>query len=458
MPGRAAAFFDLDRTVLVRSCAPVLNDALVAAGVIPHRPVPGQCLLEFVYNVVGETLPTMVLARGAARLLEGCSRTAVRGAAASAVRRLETLVAPYVRFVFEEHRAVGRPLVLATTTPRDLVEPLAERLGFDDVVATEYATRDGLYTGELDGEFVWARAKLAAVQQWAAEHDVDLRSSFAYSDSHYDYPLLAAVGHPCAVNPDVRLRLAATLQGWPVRHFDAPPWVPKLGPYEPLDLIRFFAHPDRLPFVRFDVAGLEHLPLSGPGIVVANHRSYFDPVAMGLVVSPTGRRLRFLGKQELLDIPLAGPLPRSLGTIGVDRGLFGAAVSLAEATLLLRAGELVALMPQGTIPRGRSFYEPRLVGKTGAARLASATGAPVIPMGLWGTEAVWPRNARLPDVLNVGSPPTVRIRIGPPVELAGPDVRSDTGRIMKAIVDLLPNAAHQSREPTEEELRRAMPP
>ena len=74
---------------------------------------------------------------------------------------------------------------------------------------------------------------------------------------------------------------------------------------------------------------------------------------------------------------------------------------------------MVAMMPEGTIPRGKAFFNPVLKGRWGAARLAAMTGAPVIPVGLWGTEKVWPRSERLPNLLALRNPPTVTIRIGP---------------------------------------------
>jgi putative phosphoserine phosphatase/1-acylglycerol-3-phosphate O-acyltransferase len=81
----------------------------------------------------------------------------------------------------------------------------------------------------------------------------------------------------------------------------------------------------------------------------------------------------------------------------------------------------------------------------------------VIPIGLWGTEAVWPRNRRYPDVLALGHPPVVRVRVGPPVELKYRSVDADTKRIMAAIRALLPPEAEVVREPTAEEIARAMP-
>ena len=116
-----------------------------------------------------------------------------------------------------------------------------------------------------------------------------------------------------------------------------------------------------------------------------------------------------------------------------------------------------AIMPQGTIPRGPAFFDPVLKGRWGAARLAHMTRVPVIPVGLWGTEKVWPRSARLPNVFNVTSPPTIRIRVGPAVELKYKNIDKDTQRIMAAIMALLPAEAREPHEPTAEELRLTYP-
>ncbi|HZQ87165.1 MAG TPA: HAD-IB family hydrolase [Acidimicrobiales bacterium] len=454
---RAAAFFDLDRTLLRGASGPLINEALVAAGIIPERGVPAQRFIYGLFNAVGETLPAMALARGAALAAKGWSREAVRQAGKSAAENLEELVAPYAPGLIAEHRAAGRPVVLATTTPHDLVAPLAERLGFDDVVATRYAEDDGgLYTGALEGEFVWARGKLSAVRKWASANDVDLHESYAYSDSVYDTPLLSAVGHPYAVNPDPRLHALALVRRWPVLNLDVPPGVPKLVGVEPADVLRLLSRPQMFPYARFDIAGTERLPRSGPAIVVANHRSYFDTVALGLTVMKAGRAPRFLGKKEVFDAPVVGPLAKALGGIRVDRGT-GSDEPLREAARALDGGEIVALMPQGTIPRGREFFEPKLKGRTGAARLAAMTGAPVIPVGLWGTEHVWPRSAKVPNVVNVLNPPKVITRVGRQVALTGDDPAADTDRIMDALMDLLPPESRQRREPTEEEIRRASP-
>ena len=106
----------------------------------------------------------------------------------------------------------------------------------------------------------------------------------------------------------------------------------------------------------------------------------------------------------------------------------------------------MAIMPQGTIPRGRAFFDPVLHGRWGAARLAAMTGAPVIPVGLWGTERVWPRSAKVPNLTNVLRPPRVLVRVGAAVDLGLEDPVADTEAIMAAIVDLLPPDARVERE------------
>jgi putative phosphoserine phosphatase/1-acylglycerol-3-phosphate O-acyltransferase len=458
----AAAIFDLDRTLLRSSSTPAINEALFEAGLAPRSNFPGQGLMMRFYDVFGETVPSMALARAAALAARGWPAAEARVAAALAADRLEAKVLPYVPALLQSHREAGRKLVLATTTPFDLVAPLARRLGFDEVIATRYATEkddEGIerYTGGLDGGFVWSIGKLRAVQRWARLEGIDLRASWAYSDSAYDLPLLRAVGHPTAVNPDFRLHAAATLQRWPIAHLDSPAGVPKLFGAEPLDFVRLTLQQVALPFARFDISGTEHIPRHGAAIVAANHRSYFDTAAYGMAVFEAGRNPRGLAKKELFDAPVIGTLMKASGAICVDRKKSGRA-AFASAEQALRDGEILIIAPQGTIPRGEAFFEPQLHGKSGTARLAAATGAPVIPLGVWGTENVWPRSSRVPNVTNVLRPPTVRIRVGPAVAgLTGTDITADTELIMKAITALLPPEAHLRRLPTAEELARSMP-
>jgi putative phosphoserine phosphatase/1-acylglycerol-3-phosphate O-acyltransferase len=458
---RGAAFFDLDRTLLRGASGPVISRALQEVGLLPERRIPGEGLLYRAYELFGENRLAMIGTRNAARFTSGWSRAAAQKAGALAAEALDPLIHPFARPLIAEHQAAGRPAVLATTTPYDVVRPLADALGLDDVVATRYGERDdATYDGSILGEFVWGGGKLRAVAAWADANDVDLDASYAYSDSFYDLPLLSAVRHPHAVNPDARLLAAAVVRRWPVLHLDVPPGIPKLPVVgvEPQQVALALGRPELVPFARFDIDGTDHIPATGPAIVVANHRSYFDPLAIGMALARRGRPVRFLGKKEVFDAPLVGPALRAMGGIRVDRGT-GSDEPLREAAAALAGGQLVALMPQGTIPRGPAFFEPKLQGRWGAARLAAMSGAPVIPVGLWGTEEVWPRSSRVPAVWNVLRPPRVRIRVGEPVAgLRGRSPDADTKRIMAAIADLLPAEARRRHDPTPEELARTYPP
>jgi putative phosphoserine phosphatase/1-acylglycerol-3-phosphate O-acyltransferase len=255
----------------------------------------------------------------------------------------------------------------------------------------------------------------------------------------------------------------AAARRWPIVHFDVSPGVGKV-PVIGTELQKValtFARPELIPFAKFNITGTENIPTSGPAILVGNHRSYFDVFAVSMTVGKTNRTVRFLGKKEVFEAPVVGQLAAALGGIRVDRGT-GSDAPIEAALAALEAGEMVAIMPQGTIPRGRAFFDPVLKGRWGAARLAVLSGAPVIPMGIWGTEKVWPRNSQLPMVWNVVNPPKVSIKVGSEVALrrdgdAAALAEENTQRMMGAISNLLPPEAREHREPTEAEIRAALP-
>ncbi len=460
--GRSAAFFDLDRTLLPGGSGPVFADTLARLGVkTPH--IPGQDFLFKLFDLLGESFIVMQLARQAASRAKGLDRAMVQASAEVAADTLLERVQPYVPAVLEAHRRDGELLVLATTSPFDLVSPFARRLGFDAVVATRYAEHEGIYTGEIDGRFVWGPGKLAAISDWANARNIDLSMCAAYSDSVFDAPMLSAVGRPVAVNPDYRLRLLATAKRWPIRSFDVPEGVPAVNGVEPFDFVRNFLRPELFPGIKFVFEGIEHVPRHGGAIIAANHRSYFDPLAIGLAIAKAGRNARFMGKKEVFDAPIVGQFAKAMGAIRVDRGT-GSSKPLEEAAAALDAGEIVVILPQGTIPRGEQFFEPELIGKTGVARLAALTGAPVVPLGVWGTEHVWPRSSKVPHLLQFSRPHELLLRFGPEVELSTVDeeanektIRVHTNVIMQSIMDLLPPESRIRRVVSEEELAKTRP-
>lgn len=456
---QGAAFFDLDRTLLAGASGEIFSEAMQRAG-LSSGPFPGEKFLFGLFHRIGETLPAMAIARQGVTVAKGRSAAAVQVAAESVVEQLVGLVQPFAETALKTHRESGRPVVLATTTPYDLVKPFADALGFDDAVATRYAIdANGNYDGTLDGPFVWSAGKLTAIQDWADHHGVDLAESWAYSDSFYDTPMLDAVGHPVVVNPDPRMVLVAATRRWPTVNFDVSPGVIKIPVVglEVQDVALRFNRTAIYPYARFDIGAVDNIPSTGPCILVGNHRSYFDVSAMSLVIAKSGRPARFLGKKEVFDAPIVGQVAAAMGGIRVDRAT-GSDEPLQAAADALAGGEMVVMMPEGTIPRGPAFFDPVLRGRWGAARLAQMTGVPVVPVGLWGTEKVWPRSNRLPNMLNFADAPVVRVRVGPPVKLKGKSLDADTKRIMKGIVAQLPDEACEQRTPTRNELLATFPP
>ena len=456
MARSSAAVFDLDRTLISSSSALVFRKHLGEAGLGGSSELPLADVFARFYEQFGENWLMMQPARLASRASAGWLTADVEAAMKPAAEELAEMVLPFARETIEEHRRAGDLLVLATTSPEPFVGPLARQLGFDGVVATEWEVDGDSYTGAMDGGFVWGRAKADAVERWAADHDVALSKSSAYSDSYFDAPLLALVGNPVAVNPDVQLRATAAIRGWPVRYFDKADGVAKFGGRELQEWTRPLMRRELMaPNAAIEFDGVENIPATGGAIVVFNHRSYFDPTVMGLLIAKAGRNIRGLGKKEVFDVPIVGRLMRASGGIRVDRGT-GSDEPLDAAAESVRGGELLMLAPEGTIPRGPAFFDPELKGRWGAARLAAETGAPVIPVGLWGTEKVWPRSSRLPR-LSLTDRPRVTATVGKPVKLKYDDPDADTKRIMKAISKLLPAEAREHRTPTPEELALTYP-
>jgi putative phosphoserine phosphatase/1-acylglycerol-3-phosphate O-acyltransferase len=452
-----AVFVDLDRTLLRSASGPVLHQAMQAEGVLPAgRHLPGDRLMYGFYDRFGESVPSMGLARAAVRVMRNRSSDATRRAGKRAVEPLMDLVQPWALEVLAAHKAEGRALVLATTSPTDMVAPLADALGFDAVIATRYAEENGKYTGRLDGGFVWGVGKRTAVRRWAADHAIDLDASHAYSDSVFDLPLLLAVGHPHPLNADPRLTAVALARRWPLENWDRAPGIPSLVGFEPYHLLRLVFRPEAFPYARFSISGMENIPATGPVLLAPNHRSYFDVAAIGLVAARLGRPVRFMAKQEIFDAPIVGRLARALGGIPVERGS-KSSDPMRQAAASLRAGEVVIVLPQGTIPRGAEFFDPVLKGRTGTARLAAQTGAPVIPIAVWGTEHVWPRSSKAPNLTALQHPPKVTVTVGPPVSLGLEDPVADTATLMSAIAGLLPEEARVPRVPTDVELARTQP-
>jgi 1-acyl-sn-glycerol-3-phosphate acyltransferase len=188
--------------------------------------------------------------------------------------------------------------------------------------------------------------------------------------------------------------------------------------------------------------GLEHVPTDGPVVVAANHISVADPLVLACAVHRAGRLPRFLAASGLFDAPVLGRLMAATGHVRVRRGHPSASSALRAALDALRAGECVAIYPEGGITPDPA-YRPS-PARTGLVRLALASGAPVIPVAQWGTQDLVGRGGRL---FPVGPRPQVNVSFGPAVALPAPatacrptsaELRLATDAVMLAISALLP--------------------
>lgn len=181
---------------------------------------------------------------------------------------------------------------------------------------------------------------------------------------------------------------------------------------------------------RRDWRGMHHIPKSGPVIIVANHFSHADPLVVAHFVYDAGRWPRFLAKSSLFTVPVLGRLLRAIEQTPVERGTADAAKALDEAVAVVKAGGAVVIYPEGTTTREPDLWPMR--GKTGAARLWLATGAPVVPVVSWGAQQIFdPRHRKLR--LRPRTPVTVVA--GPPIDLSAWEGATPTTAVLSEITD-----------------------
>jgi len=220
---RAAAFFDLDKTIIASSSALAFSRHFYDGGLINRRAVLRGAYAQLVFRTGGADHDQIERLRAAL-----CAQVAgwpVHQVSEIVAETLHTVVDPVVYAeaadLIDVHHAGGLDVVIVSTSGAEIVEPIGEMLGADRVVATRMRVDDGRYTGEI-ADYVYGPAKAEAVRRLAADLGYDLAECYAYSDSATDLPMLEAVGHPHAVNPDRALRREAAARGWPVLDFDHP--------------------------------------------------------------------------------------------------------------------------------------------------------------------------------------------------------------------------------------------
>jgi putative phosphoserine phosphatase/1-acylglycerol-3-phosphate O-acyltransferase len=310
---------------------------------------------------------------------------------------------PEVREMIRAHQRQGHTVVIVSSATRYQVEPLARSLGIEHILCTELEFRDGHLTGRLKGEACFGGRKLVAVREFAKEHRISLKKSYSYSNGAEDVPLLEAVGHPVAINPDSRLASVARHNGWRDIRLES------RGAIGVGDVVRsLLIYGTALPFLAAGlpmramgvserdatnfslsawtsvasavgrltliVEGEEHLWSNRPAVFIFNHQSAID-------VLITAKMLREdvigVAKKEIRHQLPMGPAFVYSGAVFIDREHVGdPELALKPAVDALKSGRSVVIAPEGTRSRDGTLGQFKL----GAFHMARQAKVPIVPV------------------------------------------------------------------------------
>jgi len=218
----AGAFFDLDRTLIKRSSALALAGSFRERGLISRLDLVKSAFWQVLFVLRGASAERVrAAAEDGMKILKGFSVVEMQHLVGDAMEPvLRPLVYQEPLRLVQQHRERGDKVYIVSATLQEIVQHIADDLGFDGAVGSTCEVVDGVYTGR-SLRAAHGAGKAEAVRALAAEQGLDLQGSTAYSDSYSDVPFLEAVGHPVAANPDRKLRRIAAARGWPVVRFAA---------------------------------------------------------------------------------------------------------------------------------------------------------------------------------------------------------------------------------------------
>jgi HAD superfamily hydrolase (TIGR01490 family) len=219
---RAAAFFDLDKTLMAGSSGMQFARVATRHGIVGRRQLARWAVEHLRYRLRGTTDErTTEVLRVARDLISGVPARSLERMNPEVLAAILPRVYPQMLDEVYAHQDAGRATLIVSAAGNGVVEPLAAVLGMDGGIGTRYEVgEDGAFTGRFDGPFVYGRGKVEAMQAFAVERGIDLAESYAYSDSISDLPMLRVVGHPVAVNPDPPLAEIAREEGWQTMRFE----------------------------------------------------------------------------------------------------------------------------------------------------------------------------------------------------------------------------------------------
>jgi HAD superfamily hydrolase (TIGR01490 family) len=218
---REAAFFDLDRTLMAGSSGFHWARAARGAGLVTRRRLAADAMVNLRFRLHGSTdAGTDKVRERVGQLIAGRRVRDLERLAPKVLAGVLPRLYPQMLDVAYRHQDAGRRVYIVTAASQEMAALLAHVLGFDGGIGSRSEIVDGHYTGRPGGPFTYREGKAAAVRGLAAAEGIDLGASYAYSDSESDLPMLRAVGHPVAVNPDAVLARVAREEGWDVLRFD----------------------------------------------------------------------------------------------------------------------------------------------------------------------------------------------------------------------------------------------
>jgi HAD superfamily hydrolase (TIGR01490 family) len=218
----SAVFFDLDRTLMEGSSAFQFGRAAHKAGLMSRRQLMSDGWANLKFRLRGSTdEDTHALRDRISHSLEGTRVRDLQRLGPDVLAGILPRVYPQMLELAYRHQDEGRRVFIVTAASGELADTLAHVLALDGGIGSQFSeVQDGVYTGRPAGYFVYGAEKARAVEDLATREAIDLASSYAYSDSESDLPMLRVVGHPVAVNPDRALAAVARAEGWEILRFD----------------------------------------------------------------------------------------------------------------------------------------------------------------------------------------------------------------------------------------------
>ncbi|WP_420872834.1 HAD-IB family hydrolase [Mycobacterium paragordonae] len=433
---KVGAFFDLDGTLVAGFTAVILTQERLR-----RRDMGVGELLSMIQGALNHTLgriefeeliskASMALA---GRVLEDLDEIGER----LFNQRIESRIYPEMRELVRAHVARGHTVVLSSSALTIQVNPVARFLGISNTLTNKFETNeDGLLTGGVIKPILWGPGKAAAVQRFAAEHDIDLKDSYFYADGDEDVALMYLVGNPRPTNPEGKMAAVAKRRGWPILKFDSRggvglrrqirtlagfgSMVPVAAGAVGLGLLTrnrrrgvnfFTSNFSSLLLatcgVHLNVIGAENLTAQRPAVFIFNHRNQVDPIISGALVKDNWVGV---GKKELQRDPIMGTMGKLLDGVFIDRDDPDSAVEMLRTVEdRARNGLSIVIAPEGT------RLDTTEVGpfKKGPFRIAMSAGIPIVPIVIRNAEIVASRNS---TTLNPG---TVDVAVFPPISVKG---------------------------------------